>query len=128
LRTDYPIHGEAASVTLCVLTLQFTPIEYRLRILDNIWRSTVPGGAVILVEKVIGSLPDMDRLLVDLYYKLKADNGYTVEEIERKRLALEGVLVPVSVAENERMLGSIGFRTEMVWRFLNFCAWIGVKP
>jgi tRNA (cmo5U34)-methyltransferase len=42
LRTAYP--PDLASVTLAVLTLQFTPIEYRQRIVSNVYAHTLPGG------------------------------------------------------------------------------------
>lgn len=126
LRTDYP--PVAASVTLCILTLQFTPIEYRLRIMQEIYDHTLPGGALILVEKVIGSSAQLDRAMVDSYYKFKADNGYTQEQINRKRLSLEGVLVPMTARWNEEMLHSTGFRQiDCFWRWMNFAGWVAVK-
>lgn len=126
LRTSYP--AVCASVTLCVLTLQFTPIEYRQRILKNIYDHTLPGGALILVEKVLGADADLDRLMVDMYYQLKAGNGYSQEQIERKRLALEGVLVPVTAKWNEDLLRAAGFRGfDTFWRWINFAGWVAVK-
>lgn len=126
LRTGYP--PACASVTLCVLTLQFTPIEYRQHILKSIYDHTLPGGALILVEKVLGADADLDRLMVDLYYQLKAGNGYSQEQIERKRLALEGVLVPVTAKWNEDLLRATGFRSyDTFWRWMNFAGWVAVK-
>jgi tRNA (cmo5U34)-methyltransferase len=126
LRRDYP--DAHASVTLCVLTLQFTPIEYRPRILQQAYERTVDGGAFLLVEKVLGSSARIDRLMTDLHHDLKRSNGYGEEEIERKRLSLEGVLVPVAAAWNEDLLRGAGFReVECVWRCLNFAAWLAVK-
>ena len=126
LRTDFP--NVSASVTLCVLTLQFTPIEYRLRIMSDIYRHLLPGGALLLVEKVIGATADLDSQMVDIYYKLKARNGYSQEQIERKRLSLEGVLVPVTARWNEEMLAVTGFRQiDSFWRWMNFAGWIAVK-
>ena len=126
LRTSYPSH--AASVTLCVLTLQFTPIEYRQRILQNVYNHTVDGGVLILVEKVLGSHPDVDDLMIKLYYELKAQHGYTTEQIERKRLSLEGVLVPVKAGWNEELLRNSGFRKiDCFWRWMNFAGWIAEK-
>lgn len=46
--------GVRASLTLCVLALQFTPIEHRQRILRRVFDSTIYGGALVLVEKVLG--------------------------------------------------------------------------
>ncbi len=126
LRTDYP--PERASVTLCVLTLQFTPIEYRQRILRAIYQHTIPGGALILVEKVLGATADLDALMIDRYYTMKAENGYTQEQIERKRLSLEGVLVPVTARWNEELLRAAGFtQIDCFWRWCNFAAWIAVR-
>ena len=126
LRVDYPpVH---ASVTLCILTLQFTPIEHRQRILRRIWQHTKPGGALILVEKILGATADIDSLMVDRYYTLKARNGYTQEQIERKRLSLEGVLVPVTARWNEELLHTAGFtQFDCFWRWMNFAGWVAVK-
>ena len=95
---DYPLTN--VSVTLAVLTVQFVPIEYRLRLLRNVYQSLSPGGALIFVEKVLGSTADIDGAMVDTYYALKAANGDSQEQIERKRLSLEGELVPVTAMWN----------------------------
>jgi tRNA (cmo5U34)-methyltransferase len=126
LRTGYP--DAAASLTLCVLTLQFVPLEYRARVVRDAYRNTVPGGALIVVEKIVGSTPGVSQLMTKYYHAMKAANGYTSEEIERKRLALEGVLVPVTAAANEDMLRAAGFQgVECFWRWMNFAAWVAVK-
>lgn len=126
LRNTYP--EVEASVTLSVLTLMFLPIEHRFRVLAEAFRHTSRGGALILVEKVLGNDSIIDGLLVDLYHEHKETMGYTQEEIDRKRLALEGVLVPVTVGWNEQMLRQSGFaHIECFWRCLNFCGWLAVK-
>lgn len=117
-----------ASVVMSVLTLQFTPIEYRLEIVGRVFDALEPGGAFILVEKVLGSGPALNRLFVEEYLALKERNGYSREEIDRKRFSLEGVLVPVTAAWNEDMLRGCGFRAvDCFWRHLNFAGWIAVK-
>lgn len=126
LRTGFP--KASASVILSVLTLQFTPMEHRLRILEDVHSSLLPGGAFILVEKVIGATAPLDRSFVELYYDFKSSSGYTREEIERKRLSLEGVLVPVTAHWNEELLRTVGFRqVDCFWRWMNFAGWIAVK-
>ena len=126
LRTDYPPVN--ASVTLCVLTLQFTPIEYRQQILKRIYDHTLSGGALILVEKVIGATASLDNLMIGRYYDLKAEHGYSQEQIQRKRLSLEGVLVPVTARWNEELLHLAGFReVDCFWRWMNFAGWLAVK-
>jgi tRNA (cmo5U34)-methyltransferase len=87
-----------------------------------------PGGALILVEKVLGEDAAMDAMLAELYYEFKADNGYTQEAIARKRLSLEGVLVPLSAEWNRQLLKGAGFRhVECFWRSLNFCGLLAVN-
>jgi len=126
LRERYP--DVDASVTLCILTLMFTPIEHRFRILADAFERTRPGGCFLLVEKVLGDDPQTNGILTDLYYDYKRRMGYTQEEIDRKRLSLEGVLVPVTATWNEEMLRHAGFEhVECFWRCLNFSGWMAVK-
>lgn len=126
LRNDYP--RVQSSVTLSVLTLQFTPIEYRQRIVRNVWRHLVPNGALIIVEKILGATADLDALLVDQYHQMKRESGYSQEEIDRKRYALEGVLVPMTAHWNEELLAQAGFsQIDCFWRWMNFAAWVAVK-
>lgn len=126
LRRQYP--SCKASLTLAILTLQFTPIEYRQQILSAVFKHTLPGGAFILVEKVLGNSAELDTAMVERYYKLKAEHGYTQEAIERKRLSLEGVLVPVTAKWNEELLNNAGFRqVDCFWRWMNFAAWLAIK-
>lgn len=120
--------AEPSSLTLSVLTLQFTPIEYRQRILQDVYNALLPDGAFILVEKVLGSDAVINSLMVDRYYDLKGANGYSPEQIERKRLSLEGVLVPVTAKWNEDLLHSAGFKQmDCFWRWMNFAGWIAIK-
>jgi tRNA (cmo5U34)-methyltransferase len=126
LRERYP--DVAASLTLSVLTMQFTPIEYRHGLVQDVFDRTVPGGALVLVEKVLGRSAQTETLLTGLYHTLKRANGYAQEEIDRKRLQLEGVLVPVTAAWNEELLRTAGFGVvECFWRYLNFAAWVAVR-
>jgi tRNA (cmo5U34)-methyltransferase len=126
LRRDYP--PVRASLTVCVLTLQFTPIEYRQQILRRVWQHTLPGGALVLVEKLIGATADLDGLFVRQYRALKAAHGYSAEQIDRKALALEGVLVPVTDGWNRELLRTAGFaEVDCFWRWLNFAAYVAVR-
>ena len=126
LRDDYPVGS--ASVVLSILTIQFVPIEYRQEILARAYSSLVPGGAIILVEKILGFDAHINRTFVDLYYSIKGENGYTEEQINTKRKSLEGVLVPVTAAWNEQLLQESGFKhVDCFWRNLNFAGWVGIK-
>ena len=127
LRQEFPT--VTSSVVLSVLTLQFTPIEYRQRIIRRVFNSLAPGGAFILVEKVLGATSELDDAFVELFLAIKKQNGYSEAEIDRKRMSLEGVLVPVTARWNEDLLHEEGFRSvDCFWRHLNFAGWVGVKP
>jgi tRNA (cmo5U34)-methyltransferase len=122
----YPV--VRSSVTLAILTLQFTPIEYRQRIVRDVWEHLVPGGAFIIAEKILGTTANLDVLMVDCYHRMKLEAGYSKEEIDRKRYALEGVLVPMTGRWNEELLAQAGFlQIDCFWRWMNFAAWVAVK-
>lgn len=126
LRHDYPVLD--SSVVLSVLTLQFIPIEYRQKIVQEVYDSLRPGGVFLLVEKILGRDSVINELFIETYLERKGANGYSPEEINRKRESLEGVLVPVSATWNEDLLKLAGFRhVECYWRHLNFAAWLAIK-
>ena len=126
LAADYP--DVTASLTLAVLTLQFVPVAARPRVLRDVFRTTISGGALVFVEKLHGATPELDAQWTEQYEAMKRANGYTQEAIDRKRLSLEGVLVPLTERENTALLHDAGFATvEMFWRHLNFAAWLAVK-
>lgn len=127
LRTGYPV-GLFDIVTSC-LTIQFTPIEYRQHIIQNIYDSlSSKNGTFIMVEKVLGSTDILNQAMVNNYYEMKKTNGYSEEQIERKRLSLEGVLVPVTNDMNINLLKSAGFKhVDVFWRWMNFTGYIAIK-
>ena len=127
LRHEFP--GVTSSLVLSVLTLQFTPIEYRQQIIRRVFESLAPGGAFILVEKILGATAKLDEAFVNLFLNIKRENGYSESQIDRKRLSLEGVLVPVTARWNEELLYQEGFTSvDCFWRHLNFAGWVAVKP
>ena len=83
-----------AQVILSVLTLMFIPIEYRQQVVDKCYQALPEGGALIVVEKILGETGNLNNLYVNEYLRMKEKNGYSQEQIDRKRHSLEGVLVP----------------------------------
>lgn len=116
------------SLVLSILTIQFTPIEYRQKIIKSIYNSLIDGGAFIFVEKVLGNAYEIDEQFVEQYYNIKRENQYTENQIRDKRKSLEGVLVPITAKWNEDLLKSTGFEiVDCFWRCLNFAGWIAIK-
>jgi len=111
-----------------VLTLQFTPIEYRQKIIQDMFDYLDRKGYCIIVEKVLGNCSELNDIMVDEYLKLKENNGYTKDEIIRKQMALEGVLVPMTSNWNKDMLKQAGFKSiDTFWRWMNFEGYICIK-
>ena len=128
LREHLPYNNDQFDVVFCVLTLQFTPMAHRQRIVDELTRVTRWGGRLVLVEKIRGATSELDDDMISVYYDHKRNMGYTEEQIERKRLSLDGVLEPLTAMENERLLLNAGYyQTDCFWRWMNFAGWVGVK-
>jgi tRNA (cmo5U34)-methyltransferase len=119
---------ENASVVMLVLTLQFVRPLYRERIVKSICDGTRENGCLILVEKVLGENSTFNRLFIKHYYEMKMRNGYSELEISQKREALENVLIPYRLKENEELLRGAGFRhVDVFFKWYNFCGMIALK-
>lgn len=117
-----------ANVVTCVLTLHYLPMHKRPDLLKEINRALNIGGALILVEKVLPSSSSVAEVMEEEYVALNLANGYSLEDIEAKRAALENVLVPASAVWTESMLTVAGFSgIECFWRWNNFAGWIALK-
>lgn len=126
LRYNFP--NETYNFITSILSIQFTPIEYRQDIIQNIYNGLSNNGVFIMVEKVLGNTSMLNNLFVKEYYRMKSNNGYTDEQINRKKLSLEGVLVPVTSSWNIDLLKQAGFKqVDTFWRWMNFVGYIAVK-
>lgn len=126
--TNISITPGKYSVITSVLTAQFLPLDTRQEFFKMVHSGLSDGGAFIVVEKILGESPESQAFLVDTYHIFKKDNGYSDEQIEKKRKALQGVLVPLRGSENESMLKDSGFSVvQRFWQCLNFAGWIAFK-
>jgi tRNA (cmo5U34)-methyltransferase len=127
LREGFPPTDGPVDVVLCVLTLQFVPVEYRQRLLHEAYERMMKGGRFLLVEKVLGRTTEISELLTRVYHGMKAENGYSEDAIQRKAASLEGVLVPLTARMNEGLLEDAGFDADCVWAWGPFRGWLAVK-
>jgi len=103
-------------------TLHFirNPLSY----LEAIKRAMVPGGTLILSDKVSSS-----QRTHDLYYDYKRANGVTEVEIEKKRQQIEGVLVTYPFSWYLNALNNLGFeQIEVINANTAFVTFMAVKP
>jgi tRNA (cmo5U34)-methyltransferase len=125
---NQPLSLGRPSVVILVLTLQFLRPAQRELLIQNIFQSLRKGGALIIVEKVLGNDSLTTRLFIEKYYAFKARQGYSKLEISRKREALENVLIPYRLEENLMMLRRNGFPvTDTFFTWYNFAGILGVK-
>lgn len=120
------IDFERASVTVLNLTLQFVEPEKRLALLRKIADATLPGGVIILAEKM--SDESENGIMTDLYYDFKRANSYSEMEISQKRNALENYLITDTEETHFERLKAAGFKGTLRWfQTLNFRAYIAWK-
>ncbi|MBG8562081.1 MULTISPECIES: carboxy-S-adenosyl-L-methionine synthase CmoA [Pseudomonas] len=118
---------QPASVVALNFTLQFIEPQARLALLGRIRQCLVPGGALILSEKLRFADPQQQALLTDLHVAFKRANGYSELEIAQKRSAIENVMKPDSLEEHRQRLLAAGFSQVVPWfQCLNFASLIAL--
>lgn len=123
-----PFRIENASIVLSILTLQFLEPRSRPRLLKEIFNGLQEGGALILVEKVMGNTPRFDEMWVDLHHDMKRRNGISDYEISVKNQALRGVLLPYSLRANTRLVRQAGFQEiDLFFKWYNWAGIIAIK-
>ncbi len=119
---------ENASVVVLCLTLQFVRPIYRERLIKDIFEGLNPGGALILVEKILAEESRYNRDFINYYYNYKRRNNYSELEISQKREALENVLIPYKLSEDISLLRDKGFaHCEVFFKWYNFAGLIAIK-
>jgi len=119
---------ERASVVVLNFTLQFIPLEDRAVLLSNIYQSMLPGGVLILSEKLRFDDARQQSLQVDMHQHYKKMQGYSDLEISQKRTALENVLLPEPFAVHQKRLLEAGFSSAEIWfQYFNFASMLALK-
>ena len=117
-----------ASVVILNLTLQFVPLEKRLSLLQTIHTGLLPGGIVIITEKIQFETHNEQSFQEEMHIAFKKANAYSELEISQKRQALENVLIPESITQHKKRLLQAGFHTAYVWsQCFNFVSIIAHK-
>ena len=117
-----------ASVVVLNFTLQFIPLQDRLNFLHNIHQGLLPGGILVLSEKLQFADPRQQQLQTDMHHEFKKARGYSDMEISQKRTALEKVLLPETLETHQQRLNTAGFSSAEVWfQYFNFASLIALK-
>jgi tRNA (cmo5U34)-methyltransferase len=117
-----------ASVVVLNFTFQFVPPALRDALIQRIYVGLLPGGVLILSEKVLFEPAELNERLVTLHHDFKRANGYSELEISQKRTALENVLIAETVPEHQARLRQAGFASADLWfQAFNFVSLLAVK-
>lgn len=117
-----------ASVVVINFTLQFIPVEDRLKLLQKIHQDLLPGGLLILSEKLKFDDARQQELQTEMHHAFKKTQGYSDLEISQKRTALENVLIPETFEKHKSRLLQAGFGSAEVWfQYFNFASIIALK-
>ena len=122
------IEFENASLIILNLTLQFIEPKNRLSLIKKMFNSLLPGGALIVSEKIIHKNNKTNKDLINLHELFKKENGYSETEIAQKRKAIEEVLIPESIEQHLERLKCAGFKRPLIqMQCINFASFLAVK-
>ena len=119
---------EQASMVVLNLTLQFLPPAERQPLVQRIFTGLIPGGVLVLSEKVVFEDSTESDRMMQLYQGFKKTMGYSDLEISQKRNALENVLIPDSDLQQRQRLVEAGFgEVYQCFRGFNFVSYLAIK-
>ncbi len=117
-----------ASVIVMNFTLQFISPMRRSALMKKLFDSLVPGGILILSEKIKLGHQTMDSAIIELHHDFKRENGYSDLEISQKRTALESVMILDEYNLHEERLLNAGFDAVSIWyQQFNFVSFFAIK-
>ncbi|UCJ16416.1 carboxy-S-adenosyl-L-methionine synthase CmoA [Pseudomonas sp. MM211] len=118
---------QPTSLVALNFTLQFIEPAQRQPLLARIRQALLPGGALILSEKLRFEDDQQHALLTDLHVAFKRANGYSELEIAQKRSAIENVMLPDSLEQHRERLLAAGFSKVVPWfQCLNFASLVAL--
>jgi tRNA (cmo5U34)-methyltransferase len=103
-------------------------IKKRTNLLEKLFSQLNKNGVIIITEKIT-----LDKKSDDIFFKkfhdfYKENNGYTKEEIDRKKIALEKTMLIESEKSHESRFLNIGCENFYKWfQCYNFASWILIK-
>ncbi len=121
---------ERCSFVTSIFSLQFISPRDRQIVIDKIYHTLVPGGALVLAEKTFSKHPKLNDMLTSVYYDFKRQS-FTEEEILAKERSLRSLMKLWTEEQIVSSLTTAGFTTGNVqcfWRNHNFAAFIALKP
>ncbi|OBT11639.1 tRNA (uridine-5-oxyacetic acid methyl ester)(34) synthase TrmP [Shewanella sp. UCD-FRSSP16_17] len=117
-----------ASMVVLNFTLQFLPVTDRDAIIAKIYQGLLPGGILVISEKLRFEDATIQTLLDEQHLDFKRANGYSELEISQKRSALENVMRPDNLSMHQQRFADNGFSHSTVWfQCFNFASMVAIK-
>ena len=122
------ISYENSSIVVLNLTLQFIPVGHRQALIDKIYQGLMPGGVLIVSEKIHFDDAKQQAKMTDLHLDFKRANGYSELEIAAKRQSIENVLITDNKQTHFERFDDAGFdRSLCHFQCLNFASFLAIK-
>ena len=107
-----------------------TEVEYSYSVLchECFFDNLNKHGVIIITEKIIIDEIDNNKFSKNFHDFFKENKGYSKEEIDRKKIALENVMLLESEKQYEKRFNEIGCTNFFKWfQCYNFISWVLVK-
>ncbi|HFX2467230.1 TPA: methyltransferase domain-containing protein [Salmonella enterica subsp. enterica serovar Muenchen] len=122
--TEFP----AAGLITAIYSLQFLPLSERRIVVERVSRDLYEGGAFIIVEKVRAESSYFEDIWLELYWDMKQSSGLNSEQVLSKAKSLRGILIPLTLSENIKILEDSGFVViDIFMKWYNFVGIVAVK-
>ena len=124
---EYSFGYNKYSYITSIFTLQFMPKTDREKLIEDIHRSLIPGGAFVFAEKVFAQNAHIQDMLTFMFYDHKRKH-FDDKDILDKEKTLRHMLKPNTWPEISDFLKNAGFKdVQVFWRNHNFIGAIAVK-
>lgn len=119
---------EPCSVVVLNYTLQFLPVKDRAGLLRRIYQALLPGGLLFFSEKIRSLDPEIEEAMTRIYEAFKVSQGYTWGEVQKKKEALDQVLVSFSEDQYRSLLCDAGFQSQaIICKWQQFATFVALK-
>ncbi len=119
---------QPSSLIVLNFCLQFIPLAARQTLLQRCYHALLPGGVLILSEKLAFADQKTHHLMRQQHETFKQMQGYSKLEISQKRQSLENVLVPETLTQHQDRLHKVGFIDSTVFfQSFNFISMLAQK-
>jgi len=117
-----------SDIIICYYILQFIEISLRQDIINKIYKKLNKKGLFLFFEKIKSEQKAIERINQKIMVKFKLEQGFSLEEIQNKEKSLKGILIPLTIKDNFRLLNNAGFKNyETILQYSSFLGMIAIK-